>query len=400
MNMNKVRTRAMRLLLRLCRISLTVDEIDRRQCTAPEEAMPKGLDEASDVDGVLDLARGEYEFAEKRRDNLQFKASVMFALVAGIGAILPAVLPESRRGVVVVLAVLAYAATIAILVHLIGIGSHMQPAVDAATLAKAGTERTRDIIRSYLQSASANNLSIDYLVDVYRAAQRAFLAGLLLTVTALFVGDLAMSLRDLFDGVLVACAIAGVVIGALGLRTWQAQVRGETRHKVARRLLKTVYRLREAIRAARAPTIGQAEVVAAVPRPDASSRPGTEVSASDVEGLVLWARFRDVGLARADLDGKMLAAEAIWGAEVGRVLAPLESAVRELESGLGAYLALRRMPPTGDSETDARLRSQIDGFRPQVYSSQAGPDGDVYWKKLEAAVAQAEAFARQHLVGE
>src|SRR5579859_1947152 len=49
------------------------------------------------------------------------------------------------------------------------------------------------------------------------------------------------------DVVLAACAVVGTVVAVAGLSTWRRQLKGGVEYELSRRLLKNVYRVRNAL---------------------------------------------------------------------------------------------------------------------------------------------------------
>ncbi|OQY20711.1 MAG: hypothetical protein B6I35_10155, partial [Anaerolineaceae bacterium 4572_32.2] len=63
------------------------------------------------------------------------------------------------------------------------------------------------------------------------------------------------------DVVTILAALVAATVAIMGLRTWRKQLRGKTEYELARRLLRSVYRVRDAIRIVRNPFISSAETV-------------------------------------------------------------------------------------------------------------------------------------------
>lgn len=60
--------------------------------------------------------------------------------------------------------------------------------------------------------------------------------------------------------IVMVVAVAGVVIAGLGLKTWNAQLKGTTRYKIAKDVLTKTFKLRDEFDRARAPLMTAAEM--------------------------------------------------------------------------------------------------------------------------------------------
>ena len=66
------------------------------------------------------------------------------------------------------------------------------------------------------------------------------------------------------DVITAGAAITAAVVAVKGLRAWKKQLRGKTDYELARRCLKAVYRVRDAIRMVRNPLQSSEEIAVAV----------------------------------------------------------------------------------------------------------------------------------------
>jgi hypothetical protein len=118
--------------------------------------------------------------------------------------------------------------------------------------------------------------------------------------------------KDAMTGIAAAVA-AGVAVA--GLKTWKRQLQGTATYDVSRRLLRSVYRLREEIRALRSPFMSGGEISSAMKAaaidPPPSGLPGKEANEAAYD--IRWRRVADAQVAFA---AEILEAEALWGGSI------------------------------------------------------------------------------------
>ena len=155
-------------------------------------------------------------------------------------------------------------------------------------------------------------------------------------------------------------ALAGAIIAGIGLRTWRRELLGRVEYDLARRLLKGVFELRNAIRQVR--SVWATE--------------GTD------------ARCERVDRKRGELDASLLEAEVLWG---GR----LQQAKRQLKECLdilGEKMALRyEAHEQGLQLTDAEKKEMT------AILCGHGRKDDQFGQKVDAAVRAFEDVLRPHL---
>jgi hypothetical protein len=123
-------------------------------------------------------------------------------------------------------------------------------------------------------------------------------------------------------------AVAGVLIAGFGINDWKKQLKGKTNYELARRYLRAVYRLRDAIKFVRNPWIPPEETASAL-----KEREGSDLD--DLDGsletrAVYSSRWNKIIEAGSDLDLELREAEISWGQEALDVEKNLEISVKKL----------------------------------------------------------------------
>jgi len=200
------------------------------------------------------------------------------------------------------------------------------------------------------------------------------------------IQDIVSLLKD------VATMVAAVVasfIAVKGYDIWKKQLRGKTEYELARRLLRSVYRVRDAIRLVRNPFPDGEQV-------EALKEAGIEIDTRDSEShvqssqAVYQRRWKVVQAALRELEIDSLEAEVLWGKALTDSLKLLHEQARVLFGGIQMYLYTLGELYSGrepDTEKYAQAHEIVFDF---------GQD-DSLNKKIEDAVHQAEEALRPHL---
>ena len=188
--------------------------------------------------------------------------------------------------------------------------------------------------------------------------------------------------KDAITG--IAAAVAAVV-AAKGLQTWKRQLFGNMNYELARRLLRSAYRVREAIRWVRNPLILPAETASALKGAGLNDSPPESFDGRGEE-LVYQARWQKVAEANVEFWAEMLEAEALWGPEVRQRGDALASCTGQLYTALWRWLSRRQSPIKPD---------RMDEIEAIIYS--AGNASTKFDDDLKAALEGIEAQVRRHL---
>ncbi len=192
--------------------------------------------------------------------------------------------------------------------------------------------------------------------------------------------------------ILSACKdIVVIAVAVLGLRAWKQQLKGKTEYDLARRLLKAVYRTRDAMKAFRSPLMCGDEVAQAMKDAGLDPQKGEEVPDWKQVGLAYESRWKPVSEALSDLRVEAVEAEVIWGPKARESLKPLRGCAGELNYAATRYLQFERGSRRPANDEDSRGVDDIAFMRSE------DPEKDPFTGKISDAVKKSEAFLRPKL---
>ncbi len=174
----------------------------------------------------------------------------------------------------------------------------------------------------------------------------------------------------------------GTIIAIIGLRTWRKQIAGKAEYETARRLLKNVYKLREAIAMVRNPFMFPEEMV------DKSSN-NNQQSGNHNEGVKVAYknRWEKVIEANSEASADLLEAEVLWGNDIREKYKQIAKIVGELFSVIKLYII--------SLEPNSGLKfKQDDG---KILYSMGDDDKDEFFKKLQKSIKGIEDILKPHL---
>jgi hypothetical protein len=198
------------------------------------------------------------------------------------------------------------------------------------------------------------------------------------------------AISDSKDAYLSIAAAIAILVSILGLRTWKKQLRGKTEYELARRLLRAIYRVRDAIQDVRHPFIWEAEMSEAT---ESLKNNGESLHKdADVIPAVYQMRWRKIQDAMSELSIEALEAEVLWGAKkVKDTINPLRQCVTDLRVDLEDYLHYRH-GTKGDLEP-----GELQRIRKVVFWRSDNPQKDEFTGKLYSAISQIEATVKPFL---
>ncbi len=170
--------------------------------------------------------------------------------------------------------------------------------------------------------------------------------------------------------------VVGVVSTVLGVNAWKKQLKGSTNYELARRYLRAVYKVRDAVKHVRNPFIPASEFSVALKDSGLSEQEQKDRLKS--QRAVYALRWHEVSGALTELHIELLEAEVSWGKGASTVADELLRLVRELLINLENYL-------------DGRERNPINEI---VYSL---GENDPFATRIETSIGNIESFLKPHL---
>lgn len=133
------------------------------------------------------------------------------------------------------------------------------------------------------------------------------------------------------DVVVSVATIGATVVGYMGLVKWRNEESGKADFDLARRVGKSVYRMRDVLKDARRPATFGYEYPDTISRDDKSQH-------GKVWAHIFNARFEPVRDCAIDIQSLRNEAEALWGPEIVRKLDRLLAQVQRLHVAMGTYV--------------------------------------------------------------
>jgi hypothetical protein len=195
------------------------------------------------------------------------------------------------------------------------------------------------------------------------------------------------------DGITAMAAATGATVAVLGLRAWRTQLKGKSDYERAKRYLRAIYKVRDAIRSVRSIFMDTGEIVQAL------KEAGVEVSGkldnAQYSRSVYASRWNHLNAARSELQVEALEAEVVWGSPARDLLRPLNKAIGELYGAIQSHLRTMEKPDRrGWSEDDQERARKIDET---VFEQSTDPTEDAFTAKIGASIEAVEQFLRPHL---
>ena len=194
------------------------------------------------------------------------------------------------------------------------------------------------------------------------------------------------------DVVLSCSGVIGAYVALKGLSTWNRQLKGGVEYDLARRLLRSAYQLREAIKGVRHPFMWSEEI----PPPDAQKAASMSADAKRYSGLAsaYQARWDKVAAVRTNLQTDMVEAEVLWGREIYDRCNSMFELQNELYRDVHSYLGLcnpNELPAMKEALAKARQA------RRRVLYDLSSDELDDFSKDVNLAIEKIEDYLKPHL---
>ena len=192
------------------------------------------------------------------------------------------------------------------------------------------------------------------------------------------------------DILLGLSAVSAAVFAYLGLIAWRKELKGKSEYQLAKDVLKSVYRVREAFKHVRNPVIYQYEYPE-----EMRDHHGHLQREQDYEGTahVYEKRWEVMAKAFGDLEEHHLDAQVEWGAEFQNKIVKLRSCRVELMIAIQQVLERKKNPreaALSSAEEKAEERSVL-------YHLGSGLKHDKFTPEIEEAVNEFEAWLRPYI---
>ncbi len=184
------------------------------------------------------------------------------------------------------------------------------------------------------------------------------------------------TLQAIKDIVTIIAASIASWVAITGLNTWKKQLKGKTDYELARRYLRSIYKIRDAIKYVRNPFISIDEIFSALKESGMALEDYADRQKSNRAVYAL--RWKKVVAAGSDISVELLEAQVSWGVEAINIQKDLDVCYRELFASLKLFLE----------------GHELKGQRDIIYDM---GDEDEFNKKMTQAIQRIEDYLRPHL---
>lgn len=184
--------------------------------------------------------------------------------------------------------------------------------------------------------------------------------------------------QDISSIVTALATVAGVLLAIKGFSSWKDQLKGKTDYELARRYLRAIYKVRDAIKFVRNPFIPAEEMGAALKESGKEVNTGSHETSRAVYNL----RWKKVNEAESDLKVELWEAEVSWGKNAIQAEKDFHTCIVKIFVALKMHL---------DFDNSGE-RSRED--RDLIYDL---GEEDKFNKEIEQAIKKVEDYLAPHL---
>jgi hypothetical protein len=195
------------------------------------------------------------------------------------------------------------------------------------------------------------------------------------------------------DIILTLTAVIASIVALLGLNTWNRQLRGQVEYELTRKLLKSAFKIREALKIVRNPVMFGYEQPAPE-KADADKMTYDQIRHYGT-ARAYQARWDKVNEARAELQTDLLEAEVIWGDVIPKKFSRLFELQVELFSIVQSSLVT--MDPNQPQTTRNAYQEIMKTKRDIMYDLSSADKPDEFTNDVTNAVKAIEEHLMPHL---
>lgn len=192
------------------------------------------------------------------------------------------------------------------------------------------------------------------------------------------------------DIALLIFAAIGSFVALSGLRAWKIQLKGRSEYELAKRILKSVYALREAISRVRNPFVLANEMYSAL------KEKGITIKENEFDkwnfSVVFEMRWNDISTSLNDLRVSEIDAEVLWGKSISNSLDKLYKIVLVLNLNIQEFLQLNKREDYSQKHKDL-----LDKCKTIVYDRGKKNEPDNFTQKVNDIIKEIEDSLRKYL---
>lgn len=193
------------------------------------------------------------------------------------------------------------------------------------------------------------------------------------------------------DIAVAGSAVVAAYVAYGGVNAWQKELKGKSEYELAKEVLRSVFRVREAFKHIRHPSIYSFEY----PQ-DLCDRSGHLAQEHKGKGTahVYEQRWKKMDSAFSELEEKFLDALVEWGSENQEKIVQLRKCRAELLTEIQDYLSRLENPEQGTWKNKDEQKHE----RSVMYQSGPNSKYDTFTPEIESAVKELEDWLRPHVL--
>jgi hypothetical protein len=197
------------------------------------------------------------------------------------------------------------------------------------------------------------------------------------------------------DSILALAAITASVVALIGINTWRKELRGKVEYDIARRLLRSIYKICEDISIVRQPMVTTQEAVSALMAEGKEPKDSFEALGKEGMLAVYDRRWKYVSDDLSELREEYMEAKAIWGERATIAVKPFLKSVSMLRFYVGEHL--------GNIQREEDNYADEKEFKKQIRDAIMSIDEEdkepvtKYGKELKLSLSCVESFLKPYL---
>ncbi|MBJ2237021.1 hypothetical protein JFT61_19600 [Pseudomonas fluorescens] len=200
------------------------------------------------------------------------------------------------------------------------------------------------------------------------------------------------NVHDLFEILGAIATVAAVLLAAAGINAWRSQLQATSDHELARRLLVSLYKYREAVRSIRHPMIMSSET-----SPGENEKRSDDSDIDRFQGLckAYDRRFKAAGEIRILLLSEILEADVAWGEKLKNTILPLV----KLEFELNTYIQTHLRVINPSAVSDMRIaHAEILKKRRDIMYDDLSVEGDEFTQEFNKKLELSEKYLKDKFI--
>lgn len=188
------------------------------------------------------------------------------------------------------------------------------------------------------------------------------------------------------EAIIGLSAVLATIFAYVGLNTWRKELKGKAEYQLAKDVLKSVYKVREAFKYVRHPAIFAYEY------PE-EKRDYSGMREGDYENIdyVYKKRWEKMTEAFEELEERHLEAQVEWGSKFQNVIVKLRTCRAEL------LVEIRRMLDEKKNPQRDKKPMEKEKARSILYENPGNSESDKFTPQIDAAVKEFEVWLRPYI---